>query len=87
VFDHGKAEPVANTVDDRFAAPERDFELVLPIIEPDGLVDRLDLTRESIELRDVINGELIPPADFDDLPIGGRGRDGGDAEERHSEQN
>ena len=71
----GEAKPVAHTVHDGFAAVEGDLELVPAVIENDDLARGIDVADEAVKLCDVVDGQVIAGADFDDLPIrGGLGR-------------
>ncbi len=54
VRDDGKAEPVTQTVHDRFAAIERKLELVPAVIEHDGFARRINVPQKVVKFGDVI---------------------------------
>ena len=66
---NGEAEPVPHAVHNRFAAVERELELVPAIIEHDRLARGIDVTQELIEFRDVVDAQVIAWPNLDDLPV------------------
>jgi len=71
LFDDGEAEPVANAVDHHLATIELELDGVLSVLEADSLVRRRGFAGETVEFRNVIDGQVIAIVELDDLPIGG----------------
>ena len=67
--DDGKAEPVSDAVHNRFAALERELELVPAVIEHDGFACRINVPQKAVELGDIVSAQVVTKSDLDDLPV------------------
>jgi hypothetical protein len=74
VRDDGETKPVPNAVHDSLPAVETDLQLVSAVVEDDAFSGGIDVAHEPVELRDVVEAEVIARTDLDNLPVIVRGR-------------
>ena len=71
VLHHRKAQPTARAVDHCFPAAAHKFQRIFDSLETDFIARTSDAGGQSIKLRNILNGQIIVPAYFNDLPIAG----------------
>src|SRR5207249_8762746 len=68
---HREAQPTARAVDHCLSAAAHKFQRIFDGLETDFIACTSDAGGQSIKLRNVVNGQIIVPAYFNDLPIAG----------------
>src|SRR5205814_7024464 len=76
-FNHGKTQPTSSAIDHGFTAAAHKLQRVIGCLCLYFRPGRNDFRRQTVKLRDVVDGQVIMPVYLDDLPLGGSNRNRG----------